>query len=181
VESAGQAGGGFTQSLNSAVDTAAIAGGLSGQYLYATRVAAAGSGIFGFSITASNGSLTALNSGTPYTSGTIDGDIAVTPNGKYLYGTNTGDSTLCGFSINSSTGALVYLGNEVCKDVSQNPTALGVAIDPTGKFIFMVHTSLNQVFAYSINDSTGALTAISGSPFSVGTTPYQVTVIGITQ
>src|SRR5207249_561873 len=38
------------------------------------------------------------------------------------------------------------------------------------------YVASNNVFAYSINAATGALTPVAGSPFTAGTTPVSVTV-----
>ena len=52
----------------------------------------------------------------------------------------------------------------------------GIKVDPSGKFAFVVNTLGNTVSAYTIHPSTGALTAVPGSPFEAGTTPRSVTV-----
>ncbi len=43
-------------------------------------------------------------------------------------------------------------------------------VDPTGKFAYVANVTSNNVSAFTINASTGALTAVSGSPFSTGGT-----------
>jgi 6-phosphogluconolactonase len=43
-----------------------------------------------------------------------------------------------------------------------------VAIDPTGKFAYVVNDSSNDVSAYTIEASSGALTQVQGSPFATG-------------
>jgi DNA-binding beta-propeller fold protein YncE len=42
----------------------------------------------------------------------------------------------------------------------------GVALDPTGQFLFAVNKVDNTVSAYSVNSSTGMLSPLSASPFS---------------
>jgi 6-phosphogluconolactonase len=44
---------------------------------------------------------------------------------------------------------------------------LSVAIDPTGKFVYVANAGSGNVSAYSIG-ANGALTPISGSPFAAG-------------
>jgi hypothetical protein len=51
-----------------------------------------------------------------------------------------------------------------------------VAVDPTGKFVYLASEYSNDVSGYTINPTTGALTAISGSPFAAGRFPQFVTV-----
>ena len=45
---------------------------------------------------------------------------------------------------------------------------MGIAVDPTGKFLYVVNGGSSTVSAYTINASTGALTPVSGSPFDTG-------------
>lgn len=43
-------------------------------------------------------------------------------------------------------------------------------------FAYVANSTSNNVSAYSINEATGALTAATGSPFTVETTPFSVAV-----
>jgi len=49
-------------------------------------------------------------------------------------------------------------------------------VDPTGKFAYVANNGSNNVSAYTIDPTTGALTAITGSPFSAGSLPQAVAV-----
>jgi uncharacterized repeat protein (TIGR01451 family) len=49
-------------------------------------------------------------------------------------------------------------------------------VDPTGKFAYVANGNSANISAYTINPSTGALTAIAGSPFPAGSTPSSVVV-----
>ncbi len=51
-----------------------------------------------------------------------------------------------------------------------------VTVDPSGKFAYVANSGSSNVSAYTINATTGALTAVPGSPFAAGTTPVSVTV-----
>jgi 6-phosphogluconolactonase len=48
--------------------------------------------------------------------------------------------------------------------------------DPTPKFAYVANSSDNTISAYTINNSTGALSAVAGSPFAAGESPGSVTV-----
>jgi 6-phosphogluconolactonase len=50
-------------------------------------------------------------------------------------------------------------------------------MDPSGKFLYVANSGSNNVSVFSIG-STGALTAISGSPFSAGTAPIGLSITG---
>jgi 6-phosphogluconolactonase len=57
--------------------------------------------------------------------------------------------------------------------------ASSVAVDPTGKFAYVTSIDDNvsgYVSGYAIDPNTGALTAISGSPFAAGVAPISVAV-----
>ncbi|HWG40693.1 MAG TPA: beta-propeller fold lactonase family protein, partial [Candidatus Acidoferrales bacterium] len=42
----------------------------------------------------------------------------------------------------------------------------GVALDPTGTFLFVVNKVDNSVSAFSVDATTGMVSSLSGSPFS---------------
>jgi hypothetical protein len=50
-----------------------------------------------------------------------------------------------------------------------------VAVDPTGKFAYVINFNDNNVSAYSIA-ANGALTPVPGSPFAAGNSPFSVAV-----
>lgn len=51
-----------------------------------------------------------------------------------------------------------------------------VIVDPNGKYAYIVDYASSAVSAYSVNATTGALTAVKGSPFAAGTDPEYVAV-----
>ncbi len=53
------------------------------------------------------------------------------------------------------------------------------ALDPTGKFLYVVNTnaSSSNVSAYSINATDGTLTPVVGSPFPNGRGPQGITTV----
>ena len=54
--------------------------------------------------------------------------------------------------------------------------ALSIAIDPTGTFAYVANETAATVSEYSINASTGALTAVSGSPLATVTSPESLAI-----
>ena len=86
--------------------------------------------------------------------------------------TGNNPGTLRAYSIDQTTGALTSIGS-----VPSDNTPFGMAIDPTGRFVYVANRNSHDVSAYAINPRTGALTAVPGQPFSVGgNTPNSVTV-----
>jgi 6-phosphogluconolactonase (cycloisomerase 2 family) len=128
----------------------------------------------------------------------IGTSAVITPDGKYLYQTDVyypngftqppGLLQIAGFSIDSATGALSALpGSPVSTMISARNVTGDVsgymAIDPTGKFLYVSYVVLvngaseGGVAAFSIDVSSGALTAVLGSPFSAGGSPTAVAIV----
>lgn len=120
-----------------------------------------------------NGGATGLQLGSPTSSsGDSPQAIRVTPDGKFVVVVNQGtSSSICTlncvsvFSLDSGTGALT--------EVPSSPFASGdgpgaVAIDPSGKFVFVGNTAGNSLSAYTI-DASGNLTPVAGTPVALGT------------
>ncbi|HET6465551.1 MAG TPA: beta-propeller fold lactonase family protein, partial [Nitrospiria bacterium] len=55
-----------------------------------------------------------------------------------------------------------------------------VTVDPSAQFVYVANSSSN-VSAYTIDQTTGALTDVSGSPFTAGTDPLSLSVSGTIQ
>jgi streptogramin lyase len=67
------------------------------------------------------------------------------------------------------------------KQLSNSPFAAGggpfsVAVDPSGKFAYVANINSNNVSAYTIDSTTGALSQLSNSPFTAGSGPASVAV-----
>ncbi|HZS28802.1 MAG TPA: beta-propeller fold lactonase family protein [Candidatus Angelobacter sp.] len=85
--------------------------------------------------------------------------LTVHPNDRFVYATNVQAGTVTAFSI--ANGALSPIG-----DVATGAHPFGVALDPSGQFLFVVNKVDNSISASTVNSSTGMVTPISGSPFS---------------
>jgi hypothetical protein len=65
--------------------------------------------------------------------------------------------------------------------LSNSPFAAGshpfsVAVDPSGKFAYVANDGSNNVSAYTIDSTTGALTQLSNSPFPAGSSPLSMAI-----
>jgi 6-phosphogluconolactonase (cycloisomerase 2 family) len=49
-------------------------------------------------------------------------------------------------------------------------------VDPTGKFLYVVNQTSNNISGYTTDPMAGTLTPIPGSPFLAGVSPVSVTV-----
>lgn len=134
------------------------------QYVY---VALGTGGVETLSFDASTGALAAVNTVlAPKQNLNADLAVAVSPDGKYLYVTETGINAVRVFSI--GTGGTL-------SEISGSPfkTGLGpaaVLVSSTGSYVYVANRTGNTVSAFTVGTS-GALTAVAGSPFATGTTP----------
>jgi 6-phosphogluconolactonase len=85
--------------------------------------------------------------------------LTVHPNNQFVYATNVQAGTVSAFKI--TNGALSSIA-----EVPTGQHPFGVALDPTGEFLFVANKVDNTLSAYSVNLSTGVASPMSGSPFS---------------
>ncbi|HAK76505.1 MAG TPA: 3-carboxymuconate cyclase, partial [Runella sp.] len=96
--------------------------------------------------------VTTLPSG--YTGRMWCADIHVSPDGKFLYGSNRAQESLVIYSIAPKTGELTYVGNQ---DVL-GKTPRNFMIDPTGKWVLVANQDTDNVVIFSRDTKTGKLT-----------------------
>ena len=114
-----------------------------------------------FAYKASNGSLSPLQTVSALSTLRKDykgpkeaAEIAVHPNGKFLYASNRGGmDTISVFSINPAKGTL-NLKNEY---PTMGKTPRNFAIDPTGKFLLAANQESSNIVVFRIDSTTGAL------------------------
>lgn len=148
-----------------------------GRYLYVSNVVGGSSTDTIAAYNIGNTGLLSPITGSPFVSPSGTNDFSLMQmqgdsSGKYLVGTTStfadADSHLYVLSIGTN-GAITPAGTPT---VTANPPAL-VAIQPNpgGTLVYSMSTNNlsvgGQVEGYTLNTATGALTAISGSPFGV--------------
>ncbi len=98
--------------------------------------------------------------------GTVGGWTAVDPSGRFLYvsiDTNEGTGNgIASYSIQSD-GSLVQNGALTPTDV--NPGR--ISIDPRGRFLYTDTEFTNRVWGFAINSTTGTLTPVPNTPFTI--------------
>jgi 6-phosphogluconolactonase (cycloisomerase 2 family) len=124
----------------------------------------AGQSISGFKI-GTNGTLSQI-AGSPFPANGATW-IAFTPNGKFAYAVAfTYSQYVQEFEVDTSTGALTSIGS-----VFSGPDACDATVNSKGSFLYVPNCSGNTISAFSINGTSGVLTAVSGSPFTVPGVP----------
>lgn len=138
-----------------------------GRFLYAADPAS--DVIAGFVIDNSTGAVNPI-SGGPFTTGTGTSpeQVVVDPSSKFLYVTDQLDNQggISGFTVNSTTGALTPIAGSPFPTFS-NSQPQGIAVHPTGKFVYAALSNSNSIAGFAINSTTGALAMVPGSPFAI--------------
>ena len=145
----------------------------SGKFVYVANTGGS-STISAYAIDSVSGSLTEV-SGSPFASGFRSSFLTADPSGRFLYALN-GDATTSIFGIDPNTGALAVLGNLPSRAGTSLAITNGTApVAYTPQFAYVANagppSGTNNISGYSINSSTGVLSAVSGSPFAEGFSP----------
>jgi len=93
----------------------------------------------------------------------------------FAYVTNAADNTLSSYSVDAITGALAVVGTPITTGASPH-AALSVDYGDGQRFIFVGNEGSNDVSALAVSPTTGALTAVPGSPFPAGIDPQAMTL-----
>jgi len=138
-------------------------------------------GIFAFTRDATTGALTEVP-GSPFAAGSAPHHVVVHPSANFLYASNLNDpmGSISAHTIDATTGALTAIAGSPFATQAGSPGPGRLAIDPSGKYLYVglggTAAANDFVAAFSINSSTGALTAVPGSPFSAGNGSFSVAV-----
>jgi 6-phosphogluconolactonase (cycloisomerase 2 family) len=148
----------------------------------------ADSGIFAFTIQSGTGVLTEI-SGSPFPASGPFVVSALQPANRmvidqmnhFLYGSTS--AGIAAFSIDQNSGALTAIAGSPFAANLTHPAA--IVITPDNRYLYEARTEEGSNFAndgnlygYSLDQSTGTLTALTGSPFPVGCPSPGVNVPG---
>ena len=97
-----------------------------------------------------------------YTEPTNTAEIAVRPDGKFLYGSNRGHDSIAIFAVDAATGKLTAAGHQPTR--GKKPR--NFAIDPTGTWLLAANQDSDSIAVFRIDRASGALSPV-GQPFSV--------------
>lgn len=91
--------------------------------------------------------------------------------------TAAAEPTVLGFVQNPANGGLTPItGTNSLNGWNAGVSPSAIAIDPTGKYVYVTDKAQNEVFGYQIsNNTTGALTGLVSSPFATGQYPLSIT------
>ena len=99
-------------------------------------------------------------------------DLHLTPDGKFLYASERGTSTIAGFKVDPGDGTLALIGHT---PTEQQPR--GFAIDPTGQYLLAVGQLSDSMTSHAIDANTGKLTRLKQYP--MGKNPNWVEIVNL--
>jgi 6-phosphogluconolactonase len=159
-----------------------------GQFLYVNLPGSESSNdIAGFLRNPTTGELTQMP-GSPFVSESaanpVASSLAMHPSGKFLYVENYNGGAVSAFAVDPSSGFLSPVAGSPFPPQFSNrntspPTIVegnAMAVDPSGKYLYLAGNDV-EIVIYSINQTTGALKAVSGSPFPISGSPMSLTII----
>ena len=82
-------------------------------------------------------------------------DLHISPNGKFLYGSNRGHDSLAAFKIDEQTGKLEFVEHTL----TGGKTPRNFTISPDGKFLLAANQNSDSVNVFRIDEKTGKLAA----------------------
>ena len=143
-------------------------------------VANAGSGTISvFDVNQTNGGVIGPSLNSPFPAGTSPSEVTIDPSGQFALVANGGSHNVSVYTISSTTGELTVVQNPgpPSSFFPSGTAPQGVTIHPSGNFAYVANSTSGDVSAYTINQTTGVLTQIAGSPFLTGgANPKRVTI-----
>ncbi len=97
-------------------------------------------------------------------------DIHITPNGKFLYATERGSSTLAMLAVDPKDGTLSLTGHVVTEKQPR-----GFAIERSGRFLYCTGQLSTRMSSYAIDGASGKLTKLNDYP--VGKNPNWIEIV----
>lgn len=115
-----------------------------------------------------NGALTAIQTiptlPPDFTGRKWSADIHISPDGKFLYGSNRAHESLAIFSMDKKSGKLTLVGHQSVN----GQTPRNFAIDPTGNFLLVANQDSDNIVIFKRNKKTGLLSP-TGNEIKVST------------
>jgi 6-phosphogluconolactonase len=124
-------------------------------------------------VDAETGALASMQTLSTLPAGGFDGvtsgaEVQITPDGKFLYGSNRGHNSIVIYAIDPATGRLTLVGHES----TQGRIPRHFEVDPTGRYLIVANQDTDNLVMFYIDPATGRLhtkgiTAQAGTPICV--------------
>jgi 6-phosphogluconolactonase (cycloisomerase 2 family) len=142
-----------------------------GRFLYVANTGT--DTVSAYLIDAATGSLTGIGLPFSVALGTGPVSLSADPLGRFLYVANKTSNNVSAFAINPTSGALET------PSLASATSPQSIAVDLSGRFVYVANGSPNnKVSAFAIDQTTGSLSSVSGSPFAAGLNPSAITTVG---
>jgi 6-phosphogluconolactonase len=112
-----------------------------------------GSAVSSYKVTA-NGKLSPISQSLP-TFGAANCWNVVTPNGKFVYASNSGTASIAGFAI-AGNGVLTPIGNTLVGNNPEGAVNVDIAVSADGKYLYSLNSATGNVGVFEIRQD-GAL------------------------
>jgi 6-phosphogluconolactonase (cycloisomerase 2 family) len=159
------------------ISTVAINCHAFGRFLYvANSIDGPGSNgdVSAFAISSTNGTLTPVTTAA-YGADVKPSGIVVDPTGQFAYVSNRTSADVSMYTIDQSSGALTLQGQAK----SKNTFSTSVTMSPSGNYLFVAgsgQNSTSSLFGFTVNATTGLLTADTDSPYVASNLPFGLAV-----
>ena len=91
-------------------------------------------------------------------------DIQISPDGRFIYGSNRGHDSVCVFAVDEASGKLSLVGFFPCGGA----TPRNLAITPSGNYLFSANQNADRISIFARDSQTGGLTD-TGRAIEIGT------------
>lgn len=151
----------------------------SGTYLFIAN--GANNSVSVFRLDPSTGALNSTSTGSPFafTEGVAPATVTLDPSGKFVFVVYTGSCTIGSFALNLTPNSVALTPAGFYSTGGVIPSTQ-VATDPSGAYLFVGNTGSANIAEFGIDNSSGALLPIQGSPFAAFTLGTQTYTCGQT-
>ena len=99
-------------------------------------------------------------------------DIHITPDGRFLYGSERATHRIIGFAVDHASGGLTWLGS-----FPSEPSPRGFNVSPCGRFLLVAGQISNRISVYLIDATDGHLTKVAEQ--DAGLNPNWIEVVSL--
>lgn len=126
-----------------------------------------GNEVYAFTISATTGALTQVGSAVP--EGAAPAAVSLSPNGKFAFSATNDGKQIYAFTIDQTSGALTAVaGSPFNTGFATGSPYPDIAVSPNSQDLYLASSGDGEVVGFSIDQTSGALTALSGSPYPAG-------------
>jgi len=106
--------------------------------------------------------------------------LTIDPTTQFLFASESNPpGSIAAFTIDAFTGTLIPVSGSPFAAVPNTTVQPGqIAVDSSGKFVYVTLTQSSQIAGLSIATPSGALTPVPGSPFDAGSSPLALAAAG---